>query len=54
MTIRRSAHLFITLFTMMLCMGLPELQQIEDISYLRLGFFLFGLFELVNLKKSYF
>lgn len=33
--LHRHSHLFITLFTMMLCMGIPELQKLEDIHYLR-------------------
>ena len=33
--LRRSANLFISLFSMMLATGIPELQSIDDISYLR-------------------
>uniref|UniRef100_T1J0V3 Phosphatidylinositol-4,5-bisphosphate 3-kinase n=1 Tax=Strigamia maritima TaxID=126957 RepID=T1J0V3_STRMM len=34
-TLRRHANLLITLFTMMLMTGIPELQSIDDIGYLR-------------------
>lgn len=35
LTLRRHANLLITLFTMMLSTGIPELQSIDDIAYLR-------------------
>lgn len=35
MTLHNNARLFIALFTMMLSMGIPELQRLEDIAYLR-------------------
>ncbi|OUC39511.1 phosphoinositide 3-kinase family, accessory domain protein [Trichinella nativa] len=33
--LHRQSRLFVTLFTMMLCMGIPELQKLEDVNYLR-------------------
>ncbi len=35
MILHRHSRLFITLFIMMLCMGIPELQKLDDIVYLR-------------------
>ncbi|CDW55785.1 phosphatidylinositol 4,5 bisphosphate 3 kinase [Trichuris trichiura] len=35
LVLHRNARIFITLFTMMLCMGIPELQKLEDINYMR-------------------
>jgi hypothetical protein len=35
MVIRRNANLFINLFSMMKCTGIPELRSVEDIEYLR-------------------
>ena len=33
--LHQHAHVFITLFTMMLSCGIPELQSLDDIGYLR-------------------
>jgi len=35
MIIRENANLFINLFSMMKCTGIPELRSVEDIEYLR-------------------
>ena len=33
--LHNNAHIFITLFTMMLTCGIPELQSVDDIGYIR-------------------
>jgi phosphatidylinositol-4,5-bisphosphate 3-kinase len=33
--IRKNANLFINLFSMMKCTGIPELQSVEDLDYLK-------------------
>jgi phosphatidylinositol-4,5-bisphosphate 3-kinase len=35
MLLHKHAKLFISLFTMMLCMGIPELERLEDVNFLR-------------------
>nr|UCK81539.1 phosphatidylinositol 4,5-bisphosphate 3-kinase catalytic subunit alpha isoform [Arenicola marina] len=35
LSLRKHAHVFITLFTMMLSCGIPELQSLDDLGYLR-------------------
>jgi len=35
LSLRRKGHLFISLFTMLLCSGIPELRSLNDINYIR-------------------
>ena len=35
LSLRKHANIFITLFTMMISCGIPELQSLDDIDYLR-------------------